>query len=311
MGGGPLVADSSLRRWRCAVPRPPPPSPSPDAVSTSYTNLEGGGPTAGMQYTLSTEPATFAAARQACQEQPGGDLVVYDSLAEQMEVETSFTQAGVLNPQAYRSYWLGMWIPSQLVSAWPGFKPVLKQGNGSSYANWGTLQPGARKEPNGLTGPELCAVANYSQALRGAWGWSDVPCALKTASICKIREWAERPPRRLGASESCHTRQQHLRSNRANGACRRRLLQARPRRPRPCRPPPRRCPRRCCRRHHRAPRHRQARRRPCLPRPGRRPRPAPTRPGRRRPRRAPRLPTHPRRRRHPLGPGPRPTEPQP
>jgi hypothetical protein len=147
-----------------------------------------------MQYTLNTEPATFAAARQACQAQLGGDLAVFDSLAEQVEVESSFIAAGVLDPQAYRSYWLGMWIPSQLVSSWPNFKPVVRSPN-NSYTHWGTLQPGARKEPNGLTGPELCVVANYSQAFGGAWGWSDAPCALKTTSICKIRGY--RAPARL------------------------------------------------------------------------------------------------------------------
>ena len=147
-----------------------------------------------MQYTLNTEPATFAAARQACQAQLGGDLAVFDSLAEQAEVESSFIAAGVLDPQAYRSYWLGMWIPSQLVSSWPNFKPVVRSPN-NSYTHWGTLQPGARKEPNGLTGPELCVVANYSQAFGGAWGWSDAPCALKTTSICKIRGY--RAPARL------------------------------------------------------------------------------------------------------------------
>jgi hypothetical protein len=169
-----------------AVAQPPPPSPSPESMSINYENQEASGPTAGMKYTLNTEPLTWQAARKLCQQQPGGDLVVYESVAEQADVESSFIASGFLDPSIYKTYWLGLWVPTQLVSAWPGFKPVVKQN--SSYAHWGVVQPGSRKEPNMLTGPELCALGNVSQAYGNAWGWSDAACAMKTASICKIRE---------------------------------------------------------------------------------------------------------------------------
>jgi hypothetical protein len=55
-----------------------------------------------------------------------------------------------------------------------------------AYQHWGTYQPGAAKEPNRLTGAEECAVANFSQAYGGAWGWADTPCSGLHASLCRL-----------------------------------------------------------------------------------------------------------------------------
>lgn len=55
------------------------------------------------------------------------------------------------------------------------------------YSLWGTYTEGSKlvREPNRLTGPELCAGANMTQAAGGAWAWSDAPCAQPHAFICK------------------------------------------------------------------------------------------------------------------------------
>lgn len=68
-----------------------------------------------------------------------------------------------------------------------------------TYIHWGTLVTGNGNrlpEPNGKgPPPELCAVANSSQAWRDnstmggnvtAFGWSDTRCTRRFVSICRI-----------------------------------------------------------------------------------------------------------------------------
>ncbi len=110
-------------------------------------------------------------------------------------MEQFFTAQGLLLPSHHGSYWLGL---SAAAAGWPNFRwtdnvtPVPGLG---SYQGWGTMtftntSVKPLKEPNNLSFraagmDELCAAANASQAYNNAWGWSDVQCSLKMASICK------------------------------------------------------------------------------------------------------------------------------
>ena len=71
------------------------------------------------------------------------------------------------------------------------FEWVVKVPGGNMFSFWGTWVDGARRvrEPNRLSGPELCAGGNQTQAAGGAWGWADAACASQFASICKVCEW--------------------------------------------------------------------------------------------------------------------------
>ncbi len=58
-------------------------------------------------------------------------------------------------------------------------------------------QPLNSREPNSLYPPEECAVGNWTETFKSAWGWADVRCSNKYVYMCKIiRGW---PP----ASWSC------------------------------------------------------------------------------------------------------------
>ena len=52
------------------------------------------------------------------------------------------------------------------------------------YEHWG----GDVKysEPDNRLGNEFCAVANYSQAYRQAWGWSDTSCNQQFGFMCRV-----------------------------------------------------------------------------------------------------------------------------
>lgn len=71
------------------------------------------------------------------------------------------------------------------------FKPLDKTMPGPPYSNWGLMQPQNSAEPNGRLGPELCLVANSSQAGQmGTAAWADASCLRRFPFMCRVmREW--------------------------------------------------------------------------------------------------------------------------
>ncbi len=84
----------------------------------------------------------------------------------------------------HSSYWLGYRATTWGIA---NYRPLdsLVPFNKSSYTHWGG------GEPDGRRVPELCVVANQTQAFGGAYGWSDTRCEQqKMVSMCRImREW--------------------------------------------------------------------------------------------------------------------------
>ncbi len=148
-------------------------------------------------YVLNTTLSTRYDAEHVCISH-GGHLVSYLSIDEQMDVEETFTDMGVLLPTFHRSYWLGLAIPEgDNNRLWPWFVWLDGQPDPSTpsnpsffnYARWGRMYLAdgrIRDEPNNLYPPEFCATANFTQFQDGVWGWSDQNCDDQFAFICKI-----------------------------------------------------------------------------------------------------------------------------
>ncbi len=167
---------------------PPPPSPFPPEADSFYLNPSKASFTANNSYLYYNQPLPYFKAMQFCADS-GGYLAVYNSVLEQKEVEKYFVGQGTLNTSlATRNYWLGY----RVISNWPRFEPVAPSATG--YTHWGTYQPGFRKEPNQVSGPELCACANSTEIYGGAWGWADAPCALQLPFMCMLNRPPSPPP---------------------------------------------------------------------------------------------------------------------
>jgi hypothetical protein len=57
------------------------------------------------------------------------------------------------------------------------------------YGHWGTLayEDGSSSlEPNNLSPPEFCAVANFSMSYDAVWGWADRNCDEHFIYMCKV-----------------------------------------------------------------------------------------------------------------------------
>ena len=97
---------------------------------------------------------------------------------------------GYLIPKFHKNYWIGLNKASSSASNFTWFDPyVIYQNSGVDYSNWGTYSDGSGSsspEPNNLKSPELCAVANWTEAYGGAWGWADTRCSTNYTFICKI-----------------------------------------------------------------------------------------------------------------------------
>lgn len=128
----------------------------------------------------------FSVAEAFCNSQ-GGHLVSYTSQAEQYEVESSYQNQGVFFPLYHTHYWIGL---SSTPSTWPRFSwfdyNAPQPDEPGAYAHWGTIKQGAIREPNNLTGSEMCVAANFSQSYTFVYGWSDASCALQLPAMCKI-----------------------------------------------------------------------------------------------------------------------------
>ncbi len=94
-----------------------------------------------------------------------------------LQVESHFIQGGYLLPAFHKHYWLGI-----RAATWGAWKP-LDQQLATTYLNWHTGQP------NGLSGPQLCTVANASAngtVGPAGWGYADVLCSGTYVYICRI-----------------------------------------------------------------------------------------------------------------------------
>ncbi len=146
----------------------------------------------GATFIFHTTAATQADAEMQCNVD-GGHLATYASLEEQGEVEGYLLQKGHLMAEFHKAYWLGLVADKPLGSwRWMDFLPAPSNAN---YLHWGvaTLASGkGSPEPNNRQPPEVCAVANASQAYDTprAWGWADTSCKQSFVYICKVmREW--------------------------------------------------------------------------------------------------------------------------
>ncbi len=151
----------------------------------------------GMTFVFHAVPATQQEAEAMCNVDDG-HLASYASLEEQAEVEQFFMNSGALIPEFHRSYWMGLVADKPLSSwRWMDFLPPPSKSN---YLHWGvaTLASGkSMPEPNNRSPPEVCAVANASQAYDQprAWGWADANCKQSMVYVCKVmREWPGHPP---------------------------------------------------------------------------------------------------------------------
>ncbi len=103
---------------------------------------------------------------------------------------------------ACRSYWLGYRATVWGVNL---FRPLDKTMPGPPYNNWGTMQPQNQAEPNGRTVPELCLVANSSQAGQDStFAWADAGCFRRFPFMCRVmREWLLRFASYMRVSHAC------------------------------------------------------------------------------------------------------------
>jgi hypothetical protein len=138
----------------------------------------------GRAYLLNTSYSNFKASEAACT-MNGGHLVGYDTLAEQVAVESCFINQGFLLPKYHVHYWMGLisGVPGAL---WPNFtwidrNDAIYKGN---YQHWGIA--GKDLEPNNLVPNEFCAGSNVTVMYTGAGGWADHNCKEQYVYICEI-----------------------------------------------------------------------------------------------------------------------------
>jgi hypothetical protein len=103
-------------------------------------------------------------------------------------VEQYYISSEWLLPKWHKSYWMGLVAGS--LKSWPRFRwqDGLPAPSNTTYQHWGTMTPQSLLEPNNYERPpELCAVANGSQAYDNpaAWGWADSNCANSFPFMCK------------------------------------------------------------------------------------------------------------------------------
>jgi hypothetical protein len=70
---------------------------------------------------------------------------------------------------------------------WPSFAwvdPTVAVPSSETYAHWGTN--GNVSEPDNAFPQENCAVANFTEAFDGVWGWADTRCSNNFIFVCKV-----------------------------------------------------------------------------------------------------------------------------
>jgi hypothetical protein len=141
----------------------------------------------GYEFTLYTTTMNQSFAEIECNAN-GGHLASYTSAEEQFDVEQYYISNFWLLPAWHKAYWIGLY--SESPRTWPVFQWLdgAPAPTNTTYRHWGMLTPQSLQEPNNFgRKPELCAVANASQAFDSptAWGWADQNCLLKFPFMCK------------------------------------------------------------------------------------------------------------------------------
>jgi hypothetical protein len=142
------------------------------------------GASKGDVYVLNTKPTSFSSAERFCQTQ-GGHLAAYETLEDQVDVESTFIKLGFLLPYYHTEYLIGL-----KADPWPRFNwtnlyvSALDPYNNSLYYNWGFDGKFNRTAPR--KAGNTCGVANFEASASGAWGWMDVRCADPYTFICRV-----------------------------------------------------------------------------------------------------------------------------
>jgi hypothetical protein len=126
-------------------------------------------------YLLNTSADSQPGAEAACNAF-GGHLVLYNSLAEQQEVERALIFEGGLIGSFHKNYWVGL-----VVTEWPAFEwldRTLPLPSNRTYVHWGKGQPNE--------GTAQCAVAQWNSSYGMAWGWGDdCDCDAPQVYVCE------------------------------------------------------------------------------------------------------------------------------
>jgi hypothetical protein len=150
-------------------------------------------PSTGITYVYNSSRMRFYDAANTCRQHLGGYLVMYLSAARQYEIEMVFRQRYVLRPEMDPFYWIGLAVKK--FDFWPAFSWSSGSPLGArAYSHWGRYGPGQHPEPNNVFPPEDCAVANYTQAYDGTWGWSDEDCEMEAPFMCEVPLPTPPPP---------------------------------------------------------------------------------------------------------------------
>lgn len=144
-------------------------------------------PVTGSKYHMVSAPANGLIAEANCNSL-GGHLVVYETKAEQQEVEAEFIQQGALLAAYQGAYWLGLQAEPYPEFHW--LDRTIASPSNVTYINWADGQPGAQEDSN------FCATANASLArvssataiAAGAepWGWQSYDCTQAQVYICQV-----------------------------------------------------------------------------------------------------------------------------
>jgi hypothetical protein len=101
------------------------------------------------------------------------------------QVEGYYVNGGFLLPKYHRFYWIGLRAVGPKNFNW--IDPTMPRLSAAdSFRWWGMTKPDNLPEPNNYAGNELCAVGNYTEARKNAWGWADTGCTSQYVSICRM-----------------------------------------------------------------------------------------------------------------------------
>jgi hypothetical protein len=145
--------------------------PAPTAVPNLYYYTS---PKSQSKYVLNTTADTHANAEAACNLW-GGHLAMWESLAEQSEVEQAFSSDGGLIGSYHFSYWAGL-----VAEDWPKYAwmdKTLPLPSTRSYTHWIKNAPANRAF--------ACGLASWNASYTNAWGWQDADCERQMVYICE------------------------------------------------------------------------------------------------------------------------------
>jgi hypothetical protein len=99
-------------------------------------------------------------------------------------VEAYYVNGGYLIARYHRYYWMGLKASAPKTFNW--VDPTMpKLSAADAFKWWGMTKPDNLPEPNNYNGNELCAVGNFTEARKNAWGWADTSCTSQYVSMCR------------------------------------------------------------------------------------------------------------------------------